>query len=181
MSWLRIDDHFPDHPKVVAAGPLAAWLHVCGMAYAARYLTDGFIPAGQLRRLADVEEPDVLAEKLIEAGLWHRADGGYAIHDYLKYNPSAAEMRQRQAEISAKRAEAGRRGGLARAERLANVANDEANCQSFATNSFKQNGSPVPVPVPHTRTQIDPRKEDRSLVEVWRKPTNERTIFPHRR
>ena len=44
MTWLRIDDDFYDHPKIVAAGPLAIALHVLSMGYASRHGTDGFIP-----------------------------------------------------------------------------------------------------------------------------------------
>ena len=55
MSWIKIDDQFADHPKVLQAGPLASWMYVCGLTYAGRYLTDGFIPAGQVRKLADVD------------------------------------------------------------------------------------------------------------------------------
>ena len=56
MSWVKIDDHFSDHPKVVQAGPEAAWLYICGLCYCAKYLTDGFIPKRQVKRLADVDD-----------------------------------------------------------------------------------------------------------------------------
>src|SRR5690606_35902458 len=90
MSWVRIDDHFPDHPKIAmlgSLGPVAGWLHVAALCYCARYLTDGFIPAGQVMRLADfgprVRATD-LAERLVAVGLWDHRDGGYSIHDYLE-------------------------------------------------------------------------------------------------
>jgi hypothetical protein len=57
MTWVKIDDGFADHPKVIEAGPMASWLFLCGLTYCSRQLTDGFIPAGQLRRLADVDCP----------------------------------------------------------------------------------------------------------------------------
>src|SRR5881227_2979134 len=79
MPWVRLADDFPDHPKVVQAGPLAAWLYVCALSYANRYATDGFIPAGQVRRLADIDEPLVLAQRLVDAGMWEPVDGGYRI------------------------------------------------------------------------------------------------------
>ncbi len=105
MSWVKIDDQFVDHPKVVAAGPLAAWLYVCGLTYCGRYLTDGWIPRGQVHRLADVEDTQALADRLVSVGLWEEVDDGYLVHDYLIYNPTAQKVKaardlntQRQAE-----------------------------------------------------------------------------------
>lgn len=105
MTWVRLDDGFPDHPKVAAAGPLAAWLYVCGLAYSARLLTDGFIPAAQARRLADVPEAGALAVRLVEVGLWEVAKGGYRIHDYLDYQPSAERIRHDREQGARRQAE----------------------------------------------------------------------------
>lgn len=85
MPWVRIDDALPDHPKVAAvADDAAMWLHVCGLCYANRYLTNGFIPKGQVNRLARSRG----AHKLVKAGLWDEVEGGYMIHGYLEYQPS---------------------------------------------------------------------------------------------
>lgn len=102
MPWVKMDDEYPDHPKVEAAGPLAAWLNVCGWAYASRYLTDGFIPEGRVHRLADVPDAGALATKLVEVDLWERVPSGYRIHDYLKYNPTAEQVRAER-DIAARR------------------------------------------------------------------------------
>ena len=85
MPWVRIDDSLPDHPKVaLVADDAAMWLHVCGLCYANRYLTNGFIPKEQVKRLARNRG----AAKLVKAGLWDEVDGGYQIHDYLEYQSS---------------------------------------------------------------------------------------------
>ncbi len=107
MAWVKIDDQFTDHPKVLEVGPLAECLFVRGLCYAARYLTDGLVPVAHLRRMADF---DAITEagKLVAAGLWEDAEGGYQIHDYLDYQPS----REDALSIREKRAEAGRIGGL---------------------------------------------------------------------
>jgi hypothetical protein len=97
--WVKLDDHFPDHPKVIAAGPLAAWLYVAGLCYANRLLTDGFVPAAMVPRLVlsagtkHDARPEELAARLCEVGLWtaeHPAGGswGYRIHDYTVYQRS---------------------------------------------------------------------------------------------
>lgn len=93
MAWVKLDDQFADHPKVNAAGPLASWLYVCGLTYCARQLTDGFIPAAQIRKLADVDNAGELASILVSVGLWEQVEGGYMAHDYLKYNPTAAQVK----------------------------------------------------------------------------------------
>jgi hypothetical protein len=97
MAWVRLADDFYDHPKVLSAGAPAAWLWICGLAYANRYLTDGFVPAAAVRRLTDLDDPFRLAAKLVDVGLFEAVDGGYRIHDYAEYQPSAGDVKdQRQ-------------------------------------------------------------------------------------
>lgn len=95
MAWVRLDERFPEHPKVLAVGGDAAWLHVCAIAYSNRNETDGFVPNNAIRALTDRRQPTKLAAALISAGLWEQADHGYVIHDYLEYQPSRI---QREAE-----------------------------------------------------------------------------------
>src|SRR3989304_2133673 len=102
MSWAKIDDNFYDHPKVVAAGTEGIALFVCALSYSSRYLTDGFIPAPQVRRLIETDDPERAAQRLVAVGLWDQTAGGYHIHDYLKYNPSAAQV-QADRDATAKR------------------------------------------------------------------------------
>jgi hypothetical protein len=120
MSWLKLSDGYPDDPKVAAAGPLAAMLDVCGMGYAARYLTDGSVPAGAVAKLINLDgisdrdgpvTADRLADRLVEVGRWERAPGGFQIHDYLDYNPSRAQS----LEMREKRQVAAKAGGKSRA------------------------------------------------------------------
>src|SRR5690242_9635848 len=87
MSWVRLDDKLPHHPKVRGLGKLryaALGLHVEALCYASEYLTDGVIPAQVVR-----DYPRKLVEALLAAGLWHRGgDGNVTLHDFLDYNPS---------------------------------------------------------------------------------------------
>src|SRR5438132_3489500 len=101
ILWSRLDDQFTDHPKIVAAGPLAGWLYVCGLCYASRYLTDGFIPLEVLDRLANFASYGVtvqdLADKLVGLYLWDSiATKGYQIHDFLEYHPSKKQVLKRR-------------------------------------------------------------------------------------
>lgn len=84
MTWFRLDDSFHSHPKVLRAGNEAVGLYVrCGT-YAADHTTDGFVERSIVLLYGD----EALAARLVDAGLWHRARGGWNIHDYLDYNPS---------------------------------------------------------------------------------------------
>jgi len=146
MAWVKLDDQFPHHPKILRAGPLASWLYVASVCYAAEYLTDGFIPEGALHILAAVPNPEALAATLVDVGLWQRAAGGYVIHDYHDYNPSREDvLATREA-----RAEAGSRGGVAKAKQNAGKlpANNQANEQQNPAPSPSPSPSPRPVPSP---------------------------------
>ncbi|MBV9311572.1 MAG: hypothetical protein JOZ73_12105 [Solirubrobacterales bacterium] len=112
MSWVRLDDGFSEHPKILAAGPQAGWLWVCGLAYCNRQKKkDGFIPERMIRLLADLRSVAKLAMKLVAVGLWEIVQGGFRVHDYHEYQPSTERSDAERREVSATRAALGRIGG----------------------------------------------------------------------
>ena len=115
MTWVKIDDNFPDHPRVIGLSDAAFRTHLTAMCYSARYLTDGSIPSSALRSIG----PRKCAQELEAAGLWQRTDHGWSIRDYLDYNPSRASI---EADRERKR-QAGRLGGQRRAANRAAQAN----------------------------------------------------------
>ena len=149
MAWVRIDDGFAEHPKVLKVGGDAAWLHVAALCHCNRVQTDGVIHAEMLQRLSDRRAPHRLAAKLVEVGIWDLHPDGWVIHDYLDYQPSRDEMAARRQL----RAQAGRLGGLRSAEtrRAKSEATDEANSKQVASpllgKQTKQTSTPSrPVP-----------------------------------
>jgi hypothetical protein len=163
MSWLRIDDAFVDHPKILKTrehAPLVIALQVRALAYASRQLTDGFVPTEALDGMTrDLDEllrtensnylnPDRWAEKMVSAGLWEPTKGGYLIHDYLEYNPSAREVRKTRKE----RALAGRKGGLAKSKQGARglLKQKPSTPDRFAVAP----SPPLPTPTPKTKNQV---------------------------
>lgn len=100
MAWVKIDDQAPRKGKMLKAGPAACWLWVCGIAHCQSQLTDGFISFDVLPMIgvAGVTRCRKLAEALVGAGLFERADGGYTVHDYLDHNPTRAAVIARRAE-----------------------------------------------------------------------------------
>lgn len=119
--WWRMESRAPRHPKVLqvlmdrewGAKAFAWW--VCAGSYCVEQLTDGAISdavAGALMPLHGDEVCDVV-RPLMDAGLLHKDDCGYRVHDYLDWQPSAREVRK----AAKQRVEAGRVGGLAKAKR----------------------------------------------------------------
>lgn len=150
MAWIRIDDQVPRHPKHLKAGPEACWLWVCGLAYCQSQLTDGFIPAEALTSLSNVRKPDEKAARLVSAGLWDVATGGYRVHDYLVYQPSAEQVRD-------KRAKGARRVAT---WKLAHgkVAGNATVTPLPAPGNTVTNAAPIPIPIVRTyvRTNTPP-------------------------
>jgi putative intracellular protease/amidase len=152
VNWAKIDDGFYDHPKVLVAGEEAANLYLRGLVWCCKHLTDGAIPREALRTLTGRRDAAALAAKLVASGLWEARESGWAVHDFHDHNPTAAEVKARRAELSAKRAEAGKRGGIRSGQVRVMEANakqtaskPEASCSGVA----EAKRSPVPSrPVP---------------------------------
>jgi hypothetical protein len=70
MTWFKLEDGFPEHRKIAQAGGDAGWLFVCGLAYCARNLTDGLIPAGAVPRLSDRKQPMKACGTSTRTGTW---------------------------------------------------------------------------------------------------------------
>lgn len=94
--WLRVDDGFARHPKVLQAvslgGPGAVLLWVEAACWAAQYLTDGRLRAVDLRHLRSWT-PE-LQQALVASDLWEDAEDGIQIHDWLKYQPAGDQVRR---------------------------------------------------------------------------------------
>jgi hypothetical protein len=111
MPWVQLDDQIASHPKILKAGPEAAWLWTCAIAYCQNHLTDGYVPLDALPRLGTFKSPRQLAERLVEArkpggehGLFERRGEDYAVHDYLHHQPSKAVVLERRAKAAARKA-----------------------------------------------------------------------------
>jgi hypothetical protein len=139
MGWVRLSDDFYDHPKFTDITPLSIALWIVGMAYCNRNLTDGRVPVSAANRLCDFDgiayetggnefmtamEDDctpLAIHDLLKVGLWHD-DGhdcascpqpgrrSYYVHDYLVYQPSAAEIK----DTRENRSKAGKKGAASR-------------------------------------------------------------------
>ena len=166
MVWVRIDDQFPEHPKVAEAGPLAMAMQVAALCYCNRKLTDGFVPRSIARRLLDFEVVDAdgrlwtvsrtcgmvgedvdatwVIELLVEAGMWDEVPGGYAIHDYHDFQPT-------KEDVEAERESARERMRNLRAKRKGSSGSSSGGSSDERSDDVRENfgdGSATPVPVP---------------------------------
>jgi hypothetical protein len=104
MPWVRLDDMLPTHPKIRALSDAAFRLYISAICWSNLHHTDGYLPSSQLRWLADIRYPKRQVDQLTEAGLWHPAQGGWQIHDYLEYQPSAKRIADTRAAKSERQA-----------------------------------------------------------------------------
>ncbi len=99
--WVKIDDGFATHPKIIKAGPLALALQIRALCYCSQQRTDGFISEVMLPYLllslpTETYWPDIM----VNAGLWDRQDKGYQIHDYLEWNCSKKDYERWKKKLS---------------------------------------------------------------------------------
>lgn len=127
-TWIKLDDDFFDHPKVVGLSLVAVHVHLRAICWCSKHLTDGRIPLAVVESWSVRRWRDAI-DSLVDRGLWERptVDLGstyglptvrdpkvaewFQIHDYLDHQRSAEEARN----IKAKRAKAGAKGGAAKA------------------------------------------------------------------
>ena len=118
VSWIKLDDQIAHHPKFLKAG-LSSWLWVCCIGFAQKFLTDGHIPTEAIATLAGgIDRPQNHIDKLVKVGLLDKVQGGYQVHDYLKFNDSAETVkRKREADRVRKESERNPRGIQAESDR----------------------------------------------------------------
>lgn len=147
MSWVRLDDRFYSHRKVMSVSLAARWLYVSALCVANQHSNNGVLDqAAQDCLLVAVGRGgsfDALADELVKAGLWERHGvTDFAIHDYLEYQPSDEEQRK-------ERAAAAERQRRFRERRHASHATDNASRNGVTdgvTNAVENATLSLPVP-----------------------------------
>jgi hypothetical protein len=103
MPWVKLDDSFYSHPKVVNAGHEAVGLYVTALSYSSHHLTDGHVPEAWVKQQVG-SRTRKLVTALVDQRLWEPNGTGWVIHDYLDYNPTAESIRaKRQKDSERKR------------------------------------------------------------------------------
>lgn len=94
MTWFRVDDSFPSHPKVLAIPRGATRMRAVGLwtalgAWCAQQLTDGRFGR---HMVAEQGGTPADARQLVEVGLWEVTSDGYAFHDWADWQPTRAQV-----------------------------------------------------------------------------------------
>lgn len=95
-----IDDAWDNCTPVARSGNAAFGAYCRLGAWSARNSTDGYIPAEVALGIASPE----LAQKLVDAGLWEAAEGGWSMPHYLERNESAEQVSARRKAESDRKA-----------------------------------------------------------------------------
>lgn len=176
MAWFKVDDNDAFDPEVVDLGNAAygAWVRLG--AYANQHLTDGIVPISVARMIASGRELDRLLDHN-----WLRVDGnGFVLVDYHRDQPTSEEVLERRA----KRAEAGRAGGLASARARAAKATASGQANASASGEAKSNPDPT-RPVPAEQPSVDPPTPPEAVAQmpiaemqrIWEQVTGQSAIF----
>lgn len=110
MAWVKVDDQFFFKPRARQAGPDGRALFFAGLCYCAANRTDGRIVKEALPLVAGMAEVGQdIAHRLCDIGLWVEHDLEFEVIDFLKFNPSRAQLEadaaaaaERQAKSRAK-------------------------------------------------------------------------------
>jgi len=95
MGWVRLDDNFADHPKVIALSDSAFRLFITGLCYSNRQLTDGLIPY-QIVSAWVGHMPEKPSDELENQNLWEREDKGFRIRSYDEYQPTKSQVEEKR-------------------------------------------------------------------------------------
>ena len=95
MGWVRLDDNFADHPKVIGLSDTAFRLFITGLCYSNRQLTDGLL-SYQIVSAWVGENPMKPSDELEEQGLWERDDAGFHIRSYNEYQPTREKVNEKR-------------------------------------------------------------------------------------
>lgn len=111
-EYIRVDVLLPENPKADGLSVMAKWTLIELWCYCGRNRTDGHVSENRWPTFGTQKARDQLL--VIPPGYKHgfaeKVDGGYLMHDYVGpdgHQRSKAEID----ELSARRAEAGRKGG----------------------------------------------------------------------
>jgi hypothetical protein len=175
MSWVRYDDGFYSHPKVGAVihdDPGALSLHVLANTWSCQQKRPGFVPTHQPAVLVGNKTRGAKWAALLERhGLWDRVDGGWEFHDHRDYRESSKRSTPgTPAELSAKRAAAGRKGGQAAQQAKQTVKQTPQQTEQVAQQATAIADSPVvasneATPVPVTEPSVLPSDDPTTIPE----------------
>jgi len=98
MGYFPVDDQFAFHPKAVAAGNAAIGLWARAGSWTKSHAEGGHVPAEMVSALGTKAQ----AKRLVEAGLWELAPGGYRFHDWERQAGNFSPAREKELREAAR-------------------------------------------------------------------------------
>lgn len=83
MTWIKLDDRAPRHPKLASLTDKAFRWWILGLCYASEFLTNGVLHPVFWKRA-----PSTARKELASGKLWDWSDPNFLIHDYLEHQTS---------------------------------------------------------------------------------------------
>lgn len=167
MGWVRMDDRYRTHQKVIHISSDAIALDVCSMQFSSEFLTDGFIKTSELRSIcASVKRPQKAAEELVSVGRWIVKDGGWQIHDYLEYNPCKQEVLEKRQRDKERKAQQRRSDNGAYSANFPRGHNEDVRLESVRSpQDVQPSPSPAPTPSPKSSEHGGQKPVENPLAE----------------
>lgn len=160
IIWGKQDNRIDENAKFLALRPehylAGLGLHAAMRSYCNRNETDGFVPASFVTQKAAGEgrKAKALVEDMVKQRLLDPTEGGYLVHDYLKYNPSAEKLAEARAATAARVAEHRAKSPSRTRQVRAVTDGDNAGCNAVTD---------APVSPPETGVYV--AKDLRSKIE----------------
>jgi len=139
MTWVKIDDSFPDHPKIKGLRDDEFRLYMTALCYSSRYLTDGVIPLNIVRTFIESRSKSPRISALVNANLWEIMADSIVILSYSEYQ-FTKERIETERKLAAERMAKSR--GLRRTD---GVTSPEVH---------PPHTHPIPIPIPNKDIKI---------------------------
>ena len=200
MSWVRVDDFAPNHPKVEEAVRLSdygAWGLVAELWCRASRIhkLGGFLPEGTIEAVMRAKRYKPMHRKALEAvGLLVPAEGGVFVHDFDDYRPPRDEPAEKAIDEATEKRRAAARERMrtrreqkrTRGEHDANGSHDvrehDANAESTPSEPNANVRAPVGIaggacapPVPSPPRPVPTPEENKNSLAFARSVAPKRT------
>lgn len=161
MSWFRMDDKAAFHKKVLKAGNEAFGALVRMGCWSSDHLTDGRIPIETAALIAGPGDAGELVLTRLRAVGFLEADGeDLVMHDYLEYNPAAADVKEKRRAESDRKKNGRKEQGRDDSGRITTGLRDVSARIPAGQNteSSETATGPVPIPIPLSEKEKKPAR-----------------------
>ena len=159
MAWVKVDDQFFFKPRARQAGKDGRALFWAGLCYCAANRTDGRVVHEALPFVASMAEVEQdIAHLLVNVGLWSKDDEGFEVIDFLKFNPSRAQLEAESAAAAERQARSREKSRR-----------DSHRDTDVTSSAPSPSPSPVPSPTDKSSSSSSSVTETGLPPDLWKK------------